>query len=264
LPSRSGAVFYNGFGYVQVAAPPADPNIPPIGSGSLATPMSIASGLIRATVVEGVSAELSELVVGFAEPFNRLLQVFLQTDATSGMQGSYRVEGGQRYLAQDQMGMTLRLNPSYTLPGTYRGTAMLQACEGWYATGTGLPYCGHMYSNASGSVPYEIVVREITTTFTPVNDSYFPTIVGRLTTDVPVNVPYGVKAFASPPFLGANLAPALSGAGYELSVTVPPGMPRGTVVTGNVLIRVCRDIADTCAQPRQGSPFNVTVSYTVR
>jgi hypothetical protein len=80
---------------------------------------------------------------------------------------------------------------------------------------------------------------------------------------VPINTSYLVKAYPSAPFLGASLTRDFNG-GYELNVTVPPGTPRGTVVTGNVLIRVCRDVADTCAQPRQGSPFNVTVSYTVR
>lgn len=225
--------------------------------------MTIASGPIRATLVEGVYTELSEVVVAFSEPFNRTLLVLLQDVVTSGLRGTLRAEEGQRYLDPRQMGIALKLNPSYTPPGTYRGTLDFVACDGFRPTIDGLPpFCFAMYSNASGSVPYEIVVTELTTTFTPVNDPSFGNLVGRLTTDVPVNVPYSVKAFASAPFMGASLTPTYGG-GYDLTVTVPPGTPRG-VVTGNVLIRVCRDNADTCAQPRQGSPFNVTVSYTVR
>ena len=242
---------------------PPDPRIPPVGSGSYATAMSIASGPIRATVVEGVSIDLPELVVAFSEPFNKSFLALLQDNVASGMRGWFRAEDSYRYLDQRQMGIALRFNPSDTLPGTYRGTLDLIACDGFRPTMPGLdPFCWTMYSNASGSVPYEVVVREITTTFTPLNNVSSGGLVGVLTTDVPVNVPYNVKAFAGAPFIGASVFQRLGG--YAVAVTVPPGTTRGSTVTGNVLIRVCRDSADVCAFPRQGSPFNVTVSYIVQ
>jgi hypothetical protein len=250
-------------GYVQQSPPPADPNIPPIGSGSISTAMSVSSGTIRASLVEGTAAELPELVVlAFSEPLNRLIQVVLPIDPASGLQGSFKVAQNGRYLDQTHLGLTTRLDPAYTPVGTYRGSATLYACEGWYATTTGMLFCGQMYSNASGSVPYEIVIRGITTTITPLSHpSYRGNPVASLRTDVPINTSYLVKAYPSAPFLGASLTRDFHG-GYELNVTVPPGTPRG-IVTGNVLVRVCRDAPDTCADPHQGSPFNVTVSYDV-
>ena len=228
--------------------------------------MSEDNPLVTSSIVEFAELEIPNTVIKVTRPYTVPSPARFRDPANPDVKFSIWTAG--RWADPTHYVATVTVQPRTEIYGRYQGTARFQVCQvDWEPCP---PYL-QLPDVASASLPFDITVTEMTTTV----------VTPEVTIPVGGAAALGGVTFAwlrvdSRRFLTVNSSyhysvtagPMFTNVRFEVNTAmirgdVPPATPAGQV-TGNLMIKVCRDDPAICAFPRKGSPFNVPITVTVR
>lgn len=228
--------------------------------------------VLKAEIVEYNTQNL-DFIAGPSAPISTREHTFAEVSDTTG---NPKLFGSTLTGLGGAPGFRVQVHVRGMPTGKYAGVAAVRFC--YRANLYGKSFCDWDYPNTPVYLPYEILVKEMTTTWVPAKWGRAIAMKpetqqaiagwvrgdGYVTSKNPVlqsETPYFPKFEVSAPFTKISFAKD-NFDGYSVWVDVPPNTPKGRL-SGTVIATICRDDPVVCASPHKGSPFTFPFSIEV-